>query len=973
MAAAAIAAARRVEERMNAERNEEMEQHRLENLELHPEDARDYYEEVYALQQADKQKKCWEALAPKIRKMLGMKEKFDERPPDYWSNPIYHKYLPFIPFRAYLHLSMKCKSIIEEDQSFNNFVTAVIIVAGIMVGIQTYDLDVATAAVLGYIDLAILAIFTLEVVLKIIMEGLRPYRYFTGPEWKWNCFDFMIVALSMPFVQFGGGSSIKLLRLVRLARLGKLIRKIPPLQMIVKGLIGGLSSISYILLLLVLILYLYGVMAFYAFATNSKFHFSSVPLAMITLFRVASLSNWGDIYFLNVFGCEVYPNVYVAPWDETPRNHMFWCRNPNPQPVLASLFFISFIVLCSFVMLSLFIGAVCMSMNESMEELKAMDEENQKAKAFENNKKRMAMLVEAEKKKQQKNSPSNSPSSKSSPRNSAYLSPSSKYSDLSDETDKEMMKLDAKMESELHQLEDVEKDLVAVGKKYSPMVSFLYSLSQKYKDFKESRESRHIEALMEKKEDMCQILQVAMGEKLEEADETESQRKRRLMIENRNFITKAYVKLAHLCSKFCRHPHFNNAITGVILLAAFNVGMQSDDRIMAQPNWVSVLAALDVVILAAFTADCVLKIIAEELHPLRYFNDSWNCFDFIIVVGSFMPGAGSTLTLLRLLRLMRVLKLVKRFPQLAVIVNALIDGMGSIGWVGLVLFLFMYVFAIVGMILFQESDPWHYGTLHLTLINLFRIATLDNWTEIMYIVQYGCDVFEDVYGDYKNQCVHPSKGGIMAVVFYLLFVIIGAQVLLSLFIGVIATSMDAATERQEAEKESDENAVKAAAKLGLNEERTIAFKEVFSMLDLDGGGTIELEEVKIGLEAVNCNIPEDELMAMMEKVDPKKEGVDPGKFMQFMSLTPMYKKGALLGSTISLWKKKEKKVVVRNKYMEAFRNFFIGGKGARRKVAEMEAALALQAAWKRYKAAKKAKADIEEKKRMKEMNIRELR
>ena len=965
--------AKRAEERLHAEQiaehDVEVEQQRLENLELHPEDAHDYYEEVYALQQAEKKKKCWEVLAPKVRKMLGIKEAFDEKPHDYWSNPIYHTYLPYIPFRAYLQVSMKCKMLIEDDQTFNNFVTGVIIVAGIMVGIQTYELDAATLVATGYIDLIILAIFTLEVVLKIIMEGLRPYRYFTGPEWKWNCFDFMIVALSMPFVQFGGGSSIKLLRLVRLARLGKLIRKIPPLQMIVKGLIGGLSSISYILLLLVLILYLYGVMAFYAFSTNSKFHFSSVPLAMMTLFRVASLSNWGDIFFLNVFGCEVYPNVYVAPWDETPRNHMFWCRNPVPQPVLASLFFVSFIVLCSFVMLSLFIGAVCMSMNESMEELKAMEEENQKAKAFESNKKRMTMLIEAEK---VKNSPSNSPSSKMSPRGTALLSPSSKYSDISDETDRNLLKLDAGMEEEVHQLEDIEKDLVVVGKKYNPLVSLFYSFHQRYKDYRENLKSRHIEALMEKKEDMCQILQIALGEKVEEGDETDSQRKRRLMIENRNFITKAYVKLAHFCNRLCRSPQFNNTITFVILLAAFNVGMQSDDRIARQPNWVILLSYLDLVILAAFTADCVLKIIGEELHPLTYFNDSWNCFDFIIVVGSYMPGAGSTLTLLRLLRLLRVLKLVKRLPQLAVIVNALIDGMGSIGWVGLVLFLFMYVFAIVGMILFQESDPWHYGTLHSTLINLFRMATLDNWTEKMYIVQYGCDVFEDVYAIYKDKCTNPVQFGVLGVVYYFLFVIVGAQVLLSLFIGVIATSMDAATDRQNEEKESDENVVKVSAKLGLNEERTAAFREVFDMLDLDGGGTIDMEEVVIGLEAVNCNLSEDELVVIMNQVDPKKEGVDPAKFMQFMSLTPLYKKGALLGSTLSLWKKKEHVVKVKNKYVEAFKNFFIGGKGARRKAAEMEAALSLQAAWKKYKAAKKAKADIAEKKRLKELKIREF-
>ena len=82
--------------------------------------------------------------------------------------------------------------------------------------------------------------------------------------------------------------------------------------------------------------------------------------------------------------------------------------------------------------------------------------------------------------------------------------------------------------------------------------------------------------------------------------------------------------------------------------------------------------------------------------------DSWNVFDTIIVLGSWiMPiiggSMGSLLTMLRLLRLLRVLKLVKSLPQLAVIVDALIMGFSSIGFIGLILLVFFYFFAIVGV------------------------------------------------------------------------------------------------------------------------------------------------------------------------------------------------------------------------------------------------------------------------------------
>ena len=56
--------------------------------------------------------------------------------------------------------------------------------------VQTYDSMEDNAYVLA-LDNVILVIFSLEVVLKVASEGTRPYRYFTGPEWRWNNFEYV--------------------------------------------------------------------------------------------------------------------------------------------------------------------------------------------------------------------------------------------------------------------------------------------------------------------------------------------------------------------------------------------------------------------------------------------------------------------------------------------------------------------------------------------------------------------------------------------------------------------------------------------------------------------------------------------------------------------------------------------------------------------------------------------------------------
>ena len=99
----------------------------------------------------------------------------------------------------------------------------------------------------GTVDQFIFWTFLAEVVIKIVANGAAPWNYWVGPEWRWNNFDFVIVALSVKFItniifSGGGGGNLMILRLFRLARLLKLVGKIKKLQQIVMGLIAGIKA-----------------------------------------------------------------------------------------------------------------------------------------------------------------------------------------------------------------------------------------------------------------------------------------------------------------------------------------------------------------------------------------------------------------------------------------------------------------------------------------------------------------------------------------------------------------------------------------------------------------------------------------------------------------------------------------------------------------------------------------------------------
>jgi len=218
------------------------------------------------------------------------------------------------------------------------------------------------------------------------------------------------------------------------------------------------------------------------------------------------------------------------------------------------------------------------------------------------------------------------------------------------------------------------------------------------------------------------------------------------------------------------------------------------------------------IILVIFTIEVFVKIFAEGKKPWRYFLDGWNVFDFIIVaiaiVALFIPNMdASFIAVLRLVRILRVFKLVTAIPKLQLLVGALIKSIPSMGYVGILLGILFYIYAAMGVFFFGENDPVHFATLQDAMLSLFRIVTLEDWTDIMYINIHGCDSMWG-YGP-EMGCTNPQGSGTMAIAFFVSFVLIGTMVVLNLFIGVIMNSMDEA--RAEAEMESNIEAKKSGS------------------------------------------------------------------------------------------------------------------------------------------------------------------
>lgn len=213
---------------------------------------------------------------------------------------------------------------------------------------------------------------------------------------------------------------------------------------------------------------------------------------------------------------------------------------------------------------------------------------------------------------------------------------------------------------------------------------------------------------------------------------------------------------------------FHHGIVAVIVLAGIVAGLETNPGLVQRHG--ALLHTLDVLILAVFVIEALLKMAAHGRRPWLYFADGWNVFDFLIIVLCVLPVGGRFAPVLRLARALRLLRLVSALPKLQLLVGALLKSLGAMGYVALLLTLMFYIYGVAGIHLFGAHDPKNFGSLPAAFLSLFRLVTLDNWADL-----------------FNAQIAHVS--GVKVALYFVTFIVFGTMIILNLFIGIIMNSM----------------------------------------------------------------------------------------------------------------------------------------------------------------------------------------
>lgn len=259
-----------------------------------------------------------------------------------------------------------CKSVTTSSW-FSRTILALIVLSGILVGMETYppfSEGYYWGEILQRTQTLIVGVFVIEIIMKIAACGSRPWNYFKEP---WNLFDFTVVAVCLLPLNMHSAAVVRLARILRALRM---VTVLPRLRLLVSALLRSIPSLGYIGVLLGLHFYIYSVIGTVTFGKNDPVRFGNLHRTAATLFQVLTLEGWNDVRDTQVMGSDV---TYDEPWKTLAGS----TRRSLAQPMAATIYFVSFILLGTMIMLNLFTGVIISSMEEAQNETAEMPRDQQ--------------------------------------------------------------------------------------------------------------------------------------------------------------------------------------------------------------------------------------------------------------------------------------------------------------------------------------------------------------------------------------------------------------------------------------------------------------------------------------------------------------------------------------------------------------------------------------------------------------------
>ena len=228
------------------------------------------------------------------------------------------------------------------------------------------------------------------------------------------------------------------------------------------------------------------------------------------------------------------------------------------------------------------------------------------------------------------------------------------------------------------------------------------------------------------------------------------------------------------CAAIAESKPFNFAIFAIIVANAIVLGLETYDGVTDEYG--GLLTTLNDVFLGIFVVELAIRFTGYGSRPQDFFRSGWNVFDFVVIGGAFVPGLRENATLLRLLRLGRVLRLVRLLPDLRVLVVAVGRSLPGVASLAVVALLMIYVYGMVGWVIFKDHDPSQFGNIGDAMLTMFVMLSLETLPQN---IEMGLELSD------------------WTVIYFVSYALVASFLVLNLLIGVVINSMEEAREIEE--------------------------------------------------------------------------------------------------------------------------------------------------------------------------------
>ena len=218
--------------------------------------------------------------------------------------------------------------------AFEYTIIALILLNGVFLGLGTSPVLAQHYGDLLHLgNQIVLGVFIVEALLKMIALAPRVDMYFRD---GWNVFDFLVIVFSLIPAT---GEFAMVARLARLLRVLRLISAIVELRLIVAALVRSIPSVGHVMLLMSIIVYIYAIIGYQLFHEHDPMHWRNLGISVLTLFNIITLEGWTVVM-------ENAMQLHSWAW----------------------IYFVSFVIAGTFVVINLFIAIIINNLDDAKAE-----------------------------------------------------------------------------------------------------------------------------------------------------------------------------------------------------------------------------------------------------------------------------------------------------------------------------------------------------------------------------------------------------------------------------------------------------------------------------------------------------------------------------------------------------------------------------------------------------------------------------